>query len=73
MSEIEYSNAPWPVRESFAACHNRYWQRLAAPGNWFTGAERVNIARKSASRNIAICAADARKRYPLTRLTELMT
>ena len=46
MGEISYSNAPWPVREDFAACHNRYWQRLAAPGTWFTGAERVDIARE---------------------------
>ena len=44
VNEISYSNAPWPVRENFAAGHNRYWRRLAAPGNWFTGAERVNIA-----------------------------
>ena len=46
MREISYSNAPWPIREDFAACHNRYWQRLAAPGTWFTGAERVDIARE---------------------------
>ena len=46
MSEIDYSNAPWPVRENFAASHNRYWQRLAAPGTWFTGAERVDMARE---------------------------
>ena len=46
MSRISYSNAPWPVRENFAASHNRYWQRLAGPGNWFTGAERVDIARE---------------------------
>ena len=46
MSEISYSSAPWPVRDNFAASHNRYWQRLAGPGNWFTGAERVKIARE---------------------------
>ena len=43
---IDYSDAPWPVRENFAACHNRYWQRLAAPGNWLSGAERVAVARE---------------------------
>ena len=43
---IDYSNAPWPVRADFAAGHNRYWRRLAAPGNWLTGAERVNVARE---------------------------
>ena len=47
MNRIDYSDAPWPVREDFAACHNRYWQRLAAPGTWLTGAERVDIARET--------------------------
>ena len=46
MNEISYGNAPYPVREDFAASHNRFWQRLAAPGNWLTGAERVNTARE---------------------------
>ena len=46
MKEISYNDAPWPVRGDFAAGHNRYWQRLAAPGNWLTGAERVNVARE---------------------------
>lgn len=46
MSEIDYGNARYPVRSSFAAGHNRYWQRLAAPGAWFSGAERVAIAKE---------------------------
>jgi hypothetical protein len=33
-----------PVREDFAAAHARFWQRLAAPGAWWTGHERVAIA-----------------------------
>ena len=46
MTQIDYSNAPWPVRENFAATHNRFWQRLARPGNWLTGEQRVNVARE---------------------------
>ncbi len=46
MIRIDYSNAPWPVRANFAETHNRFWERLAQPGNWLTGEQRVNIARE---------------------------
>jgi hypothetical protein len=46
MNRISYSNAPYPVREDFAESHNRYWQRLAAPGCWLSGEQRVDIARE---------------------------
>lgn len=46
MTKIDYSNAKYPVRANFAEGHNRYWQRLAAPGNWLTGAERVAVAKE---------------------------
>lgn len=44
MSSISYQAASVPVRDDFAAAHNRFWTRLAAPGAWWTGAERVAIA-----------------------------
>ncbi len=44
MNAISYATASVPVRQDFAASHNRFWQRLAAPGAWWTGAERVAIA-----------------------------
>ena len=46
MNEISYSQEKYPVRQSFADGHNRYWKRLAEPGSWLTGAERVAIARE---------------------------
>jgi hypothetical protein len=46
MNEISYSNSPYPVREDFAASHNRYWKRLAAPGCWLTGKQRVDVAKE---------------------------
>ena len=46
MSEISYRNARYPVRASFAEAHNRYWKRLAAPGTWLTGTERVAVAKE---------------------------
>ena len=44
MSPISYDAATVSVRDDFSAAHNRFWQRLAAPGTWWTGAERVAIA-----------------------------
>ena len=44
MNAISYAAAEFTIREDFAAAHNRYWQRLAQPGAWFTGAQRVAIA-----------------------------
>ena len=41
---ISYSSAPYPVRDDFEAAHTRYWQRLAKPGAWLTGQQRVDIA-----------------------------
>ncbi len=32
------------VRDRIALSHQRFWDRLAAPGNWWTGAERIAIA-----------------------------
>ena len=44
MQDIAYSAAPVPVRDDFAAAHTRFWKRLASPGAWWRGAERVAIA-----------------------------
>lgn len=46
MSQIDYSKAQYPIRQSFADGHNRYWKKLASPGSWFTGTERVAIAKE---------------------------
>jgi hypothetical protein len=44
MQDISYSAALVPVRDDFATAHTRFWKRLASPGAWWTGAERVAIA-----------------------------
>ncbi len=44
MTELSYASAPLAVREDLDATHRRAWQRLAEPGTWWTGAERVAIA-----------------------------
>ena len=46
MYKIDYSNAKYPVRIDFTEGHRRYWKRLAEPGNWFTGTQRIAIAKE---------------------------
>lgn len=46
MTELRYDTAPFPVRTDLREAHERAWQRLARPGRWWTGAERIAIARE---------------------------
>jgi hypothetical protein len=46
MNAIDYSGAPFPVRANFAETHNRFWDRLASPGAWLSGAQKIAIARE---------------------------
>ena len=41
---FDYVGCEWPITERIKAAHRRSWDRLAAPGFWWTGAERVAIA-----------------------------
>ena len=41
---FEYAGCEWPISERVAGAHRRSWERLAAPGFWWTGAQRVAIA-----------------------------
>jgi hypothetical protein len=53
MQYFKYNKAPYPIRNDIRAAYQAYWQKLAAPGNWWTGAERIAIARES--RNALAC------------------
>ncbi len=44
---IGYDHSPMPVRADLADAHQRAWRRLARPGTWFTGAERVAMAQEA--------------------------
>lgn len=44
MPPFSYVDAVLPVREDLPATHRRAWRRLAEPGTWWTGRERVAIA-----------------------------
>jgi hypothetical protein len=39
-----YDSSALPIRDDLAAAHTRAWERIARPGTWWGGAERVAIA-----------------------------
>ena len=56
MAGIDYAQVALPVREDLVAAQRRAWERLARPGCWWSGAERVAIASEvRASRECALC------------------
>jgi hypothetical protein len=55
------------MREDLAAAQSQAWERLAAPGTWWTGAERVAIAAEARhAATCALCAARAAALSPLS-------
>jgi hypothetical protein len=53
---VSFADCPVPVREDIASAHRLIWQRLAAPGTWWTGAERIAIAAEvRAARGCTAC------------------
>ena len=53
MTTFAYTDSPYPIRDDLALAYRRYWDILARPGNWWSGAERVAIAREV--RNATAC------------------
>ena len=53
---FDYAGCEYPVREDLPEAHRRAWQRLAGPGSWWTGAERVALAAETrAAGTCALC------------------
>jgi hypothetical protein len=46
MLAFGYSNSPWPVRSDLGDAFRFTWERIANPGSWLSGAERVQVARE---------------------------
>ena len=44
---LDYRQGPLPLRDDLVAAHRRAWARLAAPGEWWTGAVRLAIAEET--------------------------
>lgn len=56
MNVIDYSGASYPVRANFAETHNRFWARLASPGAWLSGVQKVAIAKEiRQSQDCSLC------------------
>ena len=47
MTAFNYADAPYPIRSDIPEAYRDYWQKLASPGTWWTGAERIAIAEES--------------------------
>lgn len=54
MEAFSYSNSPYPIRPDLISAYQDAWHKLANPGTWWTGAERVAIAQEV--RNARECA-----------------
>ena len=51
-----YSDSPWPIRPDLAQAHRRAWQRIAQPGTWLDGEQRVAVAAEArAARSCGLC------------------
>ncbi len=44
---FRYSETPFVIRSDIAEAYRRFWDSLASPGSWWTGAQRVAIAEES--------------------------
>ncbi len=53
MTHFDYADSPYPIREDIKIAHRGYWTALAAPGSWWTGKQRIGIAREV--RNATTC------------------
>ncbi len=53
MQAFSYTQSPYKIRENLGQAYREFWARLAKPGSWWTGAQRVAIAQES--RNAVNC------------------
>ena len=53
MAGFDYQNCPYPVSDGKQLAHREAWQKIAGPGNWWTGAQRVAIVQ--AARDATAC------------------
>jgi hypothetical protein len=44
MQPFSYVDSPFPIREDLREANRKTWDRIAAPGAWWTGEQRVAIA-----------------------------
>jgi len=64
--DSSYADAAFPIRKDLQQAHQRAFDRLARPGTWWEGAERIAIAREV--RAAPACALCARRKDALSPL-----
>lgn len=61
---FDYGGCGLPIAEAVVAAHRTFWERLAGPGTWWTGPERVAIA--GAVREAEACELCRRRRAAIS-------
>ncbi len=64
MDHFSYDHSAFAIRDDLKQVYRDYWQILASPGSWWTGAERVAIARET--RNAVSCDFCAQRKQALS-------
>jgi len=64
---FSYQQSPYSVREDLGQAYREFWSQLAKPGSWWTGAQRVAIARET--RNAVNCDFCEKRRRALSPYT----
>ena len=67
MNAFSFERAPFSIRPDIGEAYRLYWQNLASPGTWWTGAERVAIAQEC--RTALTCAFCAERKNALSPYT----
>lgn len=67
MQAFSYQQSPYSVREDLGQAYREFWSQLAKPGSWWTGAQRVAIARET--RNAVNCDFCEKRRRALSPYT----
>lgn len=47
MTAFNFKDSSFPIRDDIPEAYRAFWQRLAKPGSWWTGAQRIAIAAES--------------------------
>ena len=57
MAAFNYKNSVYPIRADLIEAYRGFWSRLAKPGSWWTGEQRIAIAAESrAALDCSLCA-----------------
>jgi hypothetical protein len=56
---LSYSDSPHPVRAEIETAHQRVWDSIASPGNWWTAAETIEIAQEARQARASLGLAEA--------------